>query len=47
MYIGRIIWGTWGGTQLDNECNVAIIMEYAHLVVDDVEKMMSLMSKWQ
>jgi hypothetical protein len=27
MYLGRIIWGAYGGTQVDNECNVAIIME--------------------
>jgi hypothetical protein len=27
MYLGRIIWGNWEGTQEDNECNVTIIME--------------------
>jgi hypothetical protein len=28
MYLRRIIWGNYGGTQGDNECKVAIVMEF-------------------
>lgn len=31
--LGTIMWGTWGGAQGDNECNVTITMKYAHYVI--------------